>query len=114
MKIPALCIIVVTALLAGCASPQAIQAEQRRQYLAIAPNIDADTKAAILEGKIKVGMDASQIKASWGESVKTERSDGPNGAEDVWIYGYSDYYFNFVPTTYIYFSDAVVTDWQSR
>lgn len=59
---------------------------------------------AIKEGKIFIGMDKGQVRASWGLPRKINSSGGSWGIHEQWIYG------DFGP--YLYFENDRLTSWQ--
>lgn len=52
-------------LLCGCATFPSAQV--RQTYVDSHPSLPKETRQAILEGKIRIGMTKDEVKASWGE-----------------------------------------------
>ena len=76
-------VIIILIALIGCMSMMGVSgvSEKDRQMLREAyvrnhPNIDSETKSAILNGKIFIGMTADQVRASWGAAHDFNRTVG--------------------------------------
>ncbi len=116
-------VIIILIALIGCMSMMGVSgvSEKDRQMLREAyvrdhPNLDSETKSAILNGKIFIGMTADQVRASWGAAHDVNRTVGSWGIHEQWVYGYNKYYgsgfIGFVATHYLYFEDGILTSWQ--
>lgn len=69
--------------LAGCGTPQINRIDQNR---AIYETWPVETKQAVLDGKVEVGMTPEMVKVAWGQPTEViSRSTGPND-EEIWIY----------------------------
>ncbi len=77
--------------LAGCGTPQINRIDQNREVYESWP---IETKQAVLDGKIEVGMTPEMVRVAWGQPTEViSRSTGP-GDEEIWIYrkgGNEDY-----------------------
>lgn len=62
--------------------------ERKEAFFAANPNVDARTKAAVLAGRIFVGMNAAAATASWGDLRKVNRSHYADGEHLQWVYFY--------------------------
>jgi hypothetical protein len=56
----------------------------------------------IVAGQIALGMTPDMVRASWGKPDDINRSVGPWGVHEQWVYGYK----------YLYFEDGILTSWQ--
>ncbi|MEY4939490.1 MAG: hypothetical protein RIQ93_1225 [Verrucomicrobiota bacterium] len=69
--------------IAGCGTPQINRIDQNRAAYETWP---VETKQAVLDGKVEVGMTPEMVRVSWGQpSEVISRSTGP-GEEEIWIY----------------------------
>lgn len=59
---------------------------------------------AIKENKVFIGMSKEQVRASWGVPDDINRTVGPWGIHEQWIYGNNG--------TYLYFENDKLTSWQ--
>lgn len=82
-------------------------------YLNNAEQHDPKVIEAIRNNKIIVGMKPLEVRAAWGDPHEINSSGGVNGPSAQWVYGHFDYYYNFVPSQYVYFEGDRVTDWQT-
>lgn len=93
MKLPRLLLTLFAALallvpLAGCDDVKThhdIMKEKARDYVAAHPGLDPQTAEAITANSVIKGMTMEQVKAAWGEPVKTETYKG--GKEHYWYFG---------------------------
>ena len=56
----------------------------------------------IKKGKIRLGMTKEQVRLSWGQPNDINRSVGPWGIHEQWVYG----------SQYLYFENGILTSWQ--
>jgi len=63
-------------------------------------------KNAILEKKIRIGMNKDEVRLSWGEPWDINRTVTTHGTSEQWIYGSLNY------ANYLYFDDGILTSWQ--
>jgi hypothetical protein len=82
LKTPLLGILCVLVLLAGCATPET-RAKERPAAFAQLP---ASTQAAVLKGKIDVGMNADALYIALGAPARKKISRTSKGDEERWIY----------------------------
>ena len=54
---------------------------------------DAPTIEAIKQRKIKIGMTESQVRLSWGQPERINKSVGVYGAREQWVYGLGKYVY---------------------
>jgi len=52
---------------------------------------------------IWLGMTSEQARLSWGRPTRINRTVGPWGVHEQWVYG----------TDYLYFEDGILTSWQT-
>lgn len=98
--------------LAGCATLPPVcdalcQATQRRmQYLVHNPELPNRVRAAVVEGKIVVGMSHADVRAALGEPTHTV--DGRPGlvTREQWAYRLADN-----STLWVYFQFGKVNSW---
>ncbi|NGO40424.1 hypothetical protein G4L39_13635 [Limisphaera ngatamarikiensis] len=74
----------------------------RHLYVKAHPELSERIKSAVLEGSIIIGMSSDDVRASWGDPDKVNRTVGTFGVHEQWIYG----------DTYLYFEDGVLKSWQ--
>jgi hypothetical protein len=103
--------LICAVILLGCAV--APEHPMRQVYLNHANQHPPELIDAIKKGEIFIGMDTTAVRASWGVPNKINSSGGRHGSAEQWVYGYADYYYNFVPVHYVYFENGKVTDWQT-
>lgn len=81
----------MAAWVAGCGTPQINRIDQNREIYETWP---IETKQAVLDGKVEVGMTPEMVRVAWGQPTEViSRSTGP-GEEEIWIYrkgGNEDY-----------------------
>jgi len=80
--------------------------ERREQFVRSNPDLDEATKAAVLTGRIFVGMSGAAATASWGDFRRENRSHYSSGLHIQWVY----HYFAAPGTQkYVYVTNGVVT-----
>lgn len=81
----------MAAWVAGCGTPQINRIDQNREVYETWP---IETKQAVLDGKVEVGMTPEMVRVAWGQPTEViSRSTGP-GDEEIWVYrkgGNEDY-----------------------
>lgn len=75
---------------------------RRRSFIEGHPNINPTFKAAIIAGKIQIGMSKEMVLASWGYPSDINRTVTSTLVREQWIYG----------RIYVYFENGVLTAWQ--
>ena len=69
---------------------------RRDQYVVDNPSTKENRKAAILAGKVTIGMSPAEVIASWGHPSNASRSVVEDVVVDQWRYGsaaYGDYIY---------------------
>ncbi len=85
----------------------------RKRYVQNHPNLKANLKRAISEGRIMKGMTKEQAKASWGEPDITYRSVTNNIIIEQWVYKDNIDNVNFEKRDYyLNFRGGVLGSWQ--
>ena len=69
-------------ILHGCVTPQ----QRRQDYVDERPGLSAESKAAVLEGRVEKGMNAEDVLASWGEPDRKTVSYTRSGVTELWTY----------------------------
>lgn len=86
--------------------PENIAAEEKRRhddYVNTHPELGQQVRVDISSGKIRIGMTAEQVQASWGKP--------PNGVNaTVTVYGKSEQWIYY--GDYLYFEDGILTSYQ--
>jgi len=70
------------------------------------PNWTENDCVLIAAGKIVLGMTQTMVQASWGPPSDINRSVGPWGVHEQWVYG------DFPYSQYLYFENGVLSSWQ--
>lgn len=81
---------------------QLARQQRREDYVKARTDLPQQTKDAILQGTIILGMSSEDARASWGQPERVNRTVGSFGVHEQWIYG----------NTYLYFDDGVLRSWQ--
>ena len=82
---------------------RAVKAQNDRIALIKAKKLPPQIEKAILDRKVQVGMTDEQVKLSWGNPGKINRTVTVNHVSEQWVYGSS---------TYLYFDNGVLTSLQ--
>jgi hypothetical protein len=82
---------------------KAIKAQNDRIALIKAKKLPPQIEKAILDRKVQIGMTDEQVKLSWGNPGKINRTVTVNHVSEQWVYGSS---------TYLYFDNGVLTSFQ--
>lgn len=77
--------------------------KEREDYVASRPSLHPRIRDAILEESIVTGMTQDDVKTSWGNPKRSNRSVGIWGVHEQWIYH---------DTFYLYFENGTLTSWQ--
>lgn len=84
-----------------------VNARRREWYVAINPELPAQTKEYILAGAVVIGMTDEQVIAAKGHhGSNVNRSVGSWGIHEQWVYG------DFPYCSYLYFENGILTSWQ--
>lgn len=82
-------LLLVAAVVWGCSgelkTDYQLVREYAARYVAAHPELEADTRAAILEADLRKGMTMDQVAAAWGPPVVVQRFRG--GAVQYWFFG---------------------------
>jgi len=113
-------------LLSGCATSTV---ESRKKERAAAyTGLSAELKAAVDQGRIKIGMPMDAVYIAWGPEAQAVESEDPGGAATVWLYegGWMEedrfWYgrhvaFSYQPRTYVraevVFVNGIVRSWRT-
>lgn len=82
-------------------------ADQRRQaFVENNPDLSSEMRELVLEGKIRLGMRADLVRASWGEPRDINRTVTSSIIREQWVYGSTG------NRTYIYIRNGTVTSFQ--
>lgn len=95
--------VVILAALAGCIPPKS----KRLEYVEAHPYMSERTKAAIADGKIHIGMTQDQARAAWGRPSDINRSVGPWGVSEQWVYRRA-----YGGGQYLYFKNGILESFQ--
>ena len=97
----------------GVDTANSLVVPRRRQwYVDNHPELSPQIRAAILNGKIILGMAKESVRASWGKPNWGNRSVHTFGVHEQWVYDGQyggSYYRN---TYYLNFEDDILTSWQ--
>ena len=66
----------------------------RQEFVRRHPEWSEDIKKRVLDGKIMIGMTAQQVRASWGEPARVQKSGSVLGESEIWAIGGHYLYFN--------------------
>ena len=86
-----------------CKKQKAIKAQNDRIALIKAKKFSPQIEKAILDREVQIGMTDEQVKLSWGNPGKINRTVTVNHVREQWVYGSS---------TYLYFDNGVLTSFQ--
>lgn len=64
--------------------------------------------SATASGKVTRGMTAAQVRSSWGDPTKINRTVGSYGVHEQWVYDRGNF-----RSQYVYLENGVVTSFQS-
>ena len=81
--------------------------KRREEYVKRHPFLDAETKAYILAGRLKIGMSKEQVKAVLGYPHEETKMYLPGMVIDHWIYKYWGQKF-------LFFENGILTAWQEE
>jgi hypothetical protein len=56
------------------------------------------------EGQVAIGMHPEEVRASWGDPGRVNRSVGSWGVHEQWVYGGGN--------CYLYFENGILMSWQ--
>lgn len=77
----------------------------RQEIASRHPEWDENIKQNILKGKVSIGMTGQQVRASWGDPYKINRTVTKSGSHEQWIYG-------VYKAIYLYFDNGILTSFQ--
>ena len=112
--------------LSGCAT-STLDSRKKERAGAYA-SLPAETKAAVDQGRIKIGMPMDAVYIAWGSPAQVLEHEGPAGAATVWLYegGWMEedrfWYgrhlaFAYQPRTYVraevVFANGIVKSWRT-
>jgi outer membrane protein assembly factor BamE (lipoprotein component of BamABCDE complex) len=69
-------------LLAGCATTI-----NKQEYINKHPQLTEETKQAILNSKVYIGMTKEQVETSWGKPISISTTISSLGNVELWWYG---------------------------
>ena len=81
---------------------------RRQAFVNYYPGLASETRAAILNGQIIVGMSPDEVMASWGRPARINDSYIAGKSREQWIYPRGP-----GRTQYVYFESGHVTGWQN-
>ena len=81
---------------------------RRQDYLQSKTGLTPDTRDAISKGQLTVGMSEADVRASWGNPDRVNRTGGVGAPSAQMVYGASS-----TVTYYVYLVGGLVTQWQS-
>ncbi len=111
-------ILLIVVSLQGCMAQQiqkvTEEINQRREaYIATHPKADAQTKQAVLNGKIFIGMEKDAVIASYGKPYKINRTVTAMTVTEQWIYGFESFDGSFISGPILYIENGHLTAWQN-
>jgi hypothetical protein len=84
----ALILLVSVGALIGCSATTSDRQHVRRlDFVNSHPELPADLKQAVLDGKVASGMTREIVVASWGNPTRIEEVRTPDGERESWYYG---------------------------
>jgi len=89
-----------------------VDIQRREQYLLNHSELKEEIKTCIKEGKLRIGMTKEEVIASWGKPIDVNKTVGPGGVHEQWVYNACWYDPNPRYTTYLYFEDGKLISWQ--
>ena len=95
----------LTLTLAGCTGAM----DRRVEYINRNMGLPYETRSAIEEGRLLVGMTMGQVRASIGDYPKVNRSTYAFGTREQWIYSCTD---PECKRMYLYFMNGMLESWQ--
>jgi hypothetical protein len=93
--------------LSNFANPKSIEQAIEHMFYRKLPRWSASIMKDIEQGSVVIGMTEEQVAASIGWPKDSNRSSGPWGSHDQWIYGDGKY------RSYIYLRNGRVSSWQN-
>lgn len=113
-------IFVLILLFCGCTAEfwQDQRITDRYNLLAQHPEWNSETRSDVLAGIVRMGMTQDMVLVSWGQPHDVNRTVGSWGTHEQWVYGYRQQYdytrseTYFVPSTYFYFENGILTSYQ--
>ena len=83
------------------------RAQQKIKVIKAHPEWSKEIILLILGGKIRIGMDAEQVRASWGYPDDINSSVSVYGRREQWVYRIGEF-----RADYLYFENGILTSYQ--
>ena len=92
--------LILVLFFSNCA-PRYANFATRKDYVDAHPELTSEIRTAILQGNLILSMTQDQVRASWGEPHKVNRTVGIDTIWEEWIYSTSR-------TKYVYFQNGIM------
>jgi hypothetical protein len=87
-------ILLLAALVSGCATPKSTIESRKTERAAAYAALKPEERALIDQGHIKIGMTEDAVYIAWGQPSQVQNSESASGIVTTWIYtgtGYQEH-----------------------